>query len=133
MSRPSMARPRHLDFSTGAGAGAGRRAGVVFRDQVLEPEGGGGGGGEVVIVARDTRALSLALRRLHCCSRCWPGGAGAGGGAGCSCSREAATASTVSVISESCSKCRHSKVTLPSVILRLLPVMTHSNHSSHQQ
>ena len=129
MSRPSMARPRHLDFSTGAGAG--RRAGVVFRDQVLEPE--GGGGGEVVIVARDTRALSLALRRLHCCSRCWPGGGGGGAGAGCSCPREAATASTVSVISESCSKCRHSKVTVPSVILRLLPVMTQSNHSSHQQ
>ena len=129
MSRPSMARPRHLDFSTGAGAG--RRAGVVFRDQVLEPE--GGGGGEVVIVARDTRALSLALRRLHCCSRCWPGGGGGGAGAGCSCPREAATASTVSVISESCSKCRHSEVTVLSVILRLQPVMTHSNHSSQHQ
>ena len=60
------------------------------------------------------------------------GGGGGGAGAGCSCSREAATASTVSVISESCSKCRHSKVTVLSVILRLQPVMTHSNHSSQQ-
>ena len=118
MSR--MARPRELDFSTSVNNEERRnrmkRAGVLFSEP--ENRDDNDNGKDVIIVVRDKRSLSLALRKLQCCSTCFSDN----GSGRCKCpdkrqdstlSRNKRQDSTVSVISNgslNCNKCQKYKV-----------------------
>ena len=113
MSR--MARPRELDFSTSVNNEERRdrrkRAGVLFSEtseNIAKDD--NDNGKEVIIVVRDKKSLSLALRRLQCCSTCFSDN----GSGRCKCG-DRKQDSTVSVISNgslNCNKCQRFKVQL---------------------
>ena len=114
MSR--MARPRELDFSTSVNNAEERRdrrkrAGVLFSETSENiSKDDNDNGKEVIIVVRDKKSLSLALRRLQCCSTCFSDN----GSGRCKCG-ERKQDSTVSVISSgslNCNKCQRFKVKL---------------------
>ena len=110
-----MARPRDLNFSSDIYSGRIRsREGVYIRepssdiidvDNDLKSE-----VNQVVAPTRDKKNLSLALRKLHCCSQCFSQNSHM-----CQCSKNVDRHnSTVSVISgaslNSCYKCQNCKV-----------------------
>ena len=113
MSR--MARPRELDFSTSVNNEERRdrrkRAGVLFSEtseNIAKDD--NDNGKEVIIVVRDKKSLSLALRRLQCCSTCFSDS----GSGRCKCEdrRQDSTVSVISSGSLNCNKCQKYKVRL---------------------
>ena len=114
MSR--MARPRDLDFSTSVNNADERRdrrkrAGVLFSEtseNIAKDD--YDNGKEVIIVVRDKKSLSLALRRLQCCSTCFSDS----GSGRCKCEdrRQDSTVSVISSGSLNCNKCQKYKVRL---------------------
>ena len=114
MSR--MARPRDLDFSTSVDNADERRdrrkrAGVLFSETSENiSKDDNDNGKEVIIVVRDKKSLSLALRRLQCCSTCFSDS----GSGRCKCEdrRQDSTVSVISSKSLNCNKCKKYKVRL---------------------
>ena len=114
MSR--MARPRDLDFSTSVDNADERRdrrkrAGVLFSETSENiSKDDNDNGKEVIIVVRDKKSLSLALRRLQCCSTCFSDS----GSGRCKCEdrRQDSTVSVISSGSLNCNKCQKYKVRL---------------------
>ena len=117
MSR--MARPRDLNFTTELNTAVNsrhehsKRAAVLIREpssEVIDVDEAGGNAArkdnnkDVIILVRDRKNLSLALRKLQCCSQCFSPNRES-----CQCRQR--QDSTVSVISNgSLNKCHKCKV-----------------------
>ena len=83
-----------------------KRVGVLFSEP--ENRDDNDNGKDVIIVVRDKRSLSLALRKLQCCSTCFSDN----GSGRCKCpdKRQDSTVSVISNGSLNCNKCQKYKV-----------------------
>ena len=141
MSR--MARPRDLNFTTELNSVVNnrrehsKRAAVLIREpssEVIDVDEAGGNtrkdnNKDVIILVRDRRNLSLALRKLQCCSQCFSPNIQS-----CQCRQR--QDSTVSVISNgSLNKCHKCKVRRVKVLcfiqnqdlLKLIDIISNSH------